>query len=120
MNISKLIVLVGLVAVSRVGLGQGSEEIGLPGYQHSTIVKSVKLYPNPATDFISLKLEASNTKQIKLTLHNIIGNILEIESEIVDNSEIRLRVKDLPSGYYLLSIKDESSGSQGVYKFLKL
>lgn len=111
--------LVGLVMISRVGLGQGREEMNLPGYQHADLVKSVKLYPNPATEFISILLETPNARHISLTLHNIIGNTVEIESEIVDDKEVRLKVKDLPSGYYLIAIKDESSGFKGVYKFLR-
>ncbi len=116
----KIIVLVGLVVIGRVSLGQGREEIGLPGYQHSDMVKSVKLYPNPTTEFLRVKLESPNASFVKLKLHNIIGNLLEIESEIIDDNEVRLKVKDLPSGYYLLAIKDERSGFNGVYKFLKL
>lgn len=119
MRLLKIFVLVGLVGISRVGLGQGREEMSLPGYQHPDFVKSMKLYPNPATDFISLKLEAPNAQHVKLTLHTIIGNSLEVESEIIDENEVRLKVKDLASGYYLLAVKDERSGFKGVYKFLK-
>ncbi|MBK5279677.1 MAG: T9SS type A sorting domain-containing protein [Bacteroidia bacterium] len=120
MRFLKVFVLVGLVGISRVGLGQGREEMSLPGYQHPDMVKSMKLYPNPGTDFISLKLETPNASQIKLTLHNIIGNELELESEIIDDNEVRFKVKDLASGYYLLAVKNEISGFKGVYKFLKL
>ena len=119
MRVLKIFVLVGLVGISRVGLGQGREEMSLPGYQHSDIVRSMKVYPNPATDFINLKLEAPNARHVKLTLHTIIGNSLEVESEIIDDNEVRLKVKDLTTGYYLLAVKDERSGFKGVYKFLK-
>ena len=119
MRFLKIVVLVGFVGISRVGLGQGREETNLPGYQHTEMVKSIKLYPNPATEFLSIRLETPSAHHLKLTLHNIIGNSLEVESEIIDDNEIRLKVKDLSSGYYLLAVKDESSGFKGVYKFLK-
>ncbi len=120
MRLLKIFVLVGLVGMSRVGLGQVSGEMNLPGYQHPELAtKSIKLYPNPATDFVSLRMETASASHVQLTLHNIIGNALEVESEIVDDNEVRLKVKDLPAGYYLLSVKDESSGFKGVYKFLK-
>ena len=105
------------MVISLVGLGQGND--GIIGYQHSDVVKSVKLYPNPAIEFLNVKFETPSARTIKLTLHNIIGNPLEMESEIIDDNEVRLKVKDLPSGYYLLAVKDESSGFKGVYKFLK-
>ena len=119
MRFIKIFVLVGLVMISRVGLGQGREEIGLPGYQHTEVIKSVKLYPNPATEFLSLRLEFPNSHHLKLTVHNIIGNSVEVESEIIDEHEVRLKVKDLSAGYYLLAVNDESTGFKGVYKFLK-
>jgi len=81
-------------------------------------VKMVKVFPNPASDFISLKFETPIAREVKVTLHNIIGNILEVESEIVDNSEIRLRVKELPTGVYLLAVKD-ADNTQHSIKFLK-
>ena len=64
-------------------------------------------------------LDRAKLDKFSWPLHNIIGNALEVESEIVDDNEVRLKVKDLPAGYYLLSVKDESSGFKGVYKFLK-
>ena len=85
---------------------------------HVEPIKLVKLFPNPATDFLTIKFETPLAKSIKLTLHNIIGNSLEVESEIVDDFEIRLRVKDLPPGYYLLAIKDDGN-QRSSFKFLK-
>jgi len=82
-------------------------------------IKSAKIFPNPATEFLSIKFEAPIAKTVKVTLHNIIGNNLEVETEVVDEFEIRLRVKDLPTGYYLIALKDEGN-ARGSFKFLKL
>ncbi len=81
-------------------------------------VKSVKIFPNPATDFLSIKFETPIAKTIKVTLHNIIGNSLDVETEIVDEFEIRMKVKDLPTGYYLLALRDEGNSRSSI-KFLK-
>ncbi len=81
-------------------------------------VKSVKLFPNPASDFLSLKFETPVAKTVKVTVHNIIGNRLEVDSEAIDDYELRLKVKDLPEGVYLLSIKGEDN-AQSTFKFLK-
>ncbi|NOT77270.1 MAG: T9SS type A sorting domain-containing protein [Cyclobacteriaceae bacterium] len=78
----------------------------------------MKIFPNPATDYISVQFETPTAKNMKLTLHNIIGNSLEVETEIVDEFEIRIKVKDLPTGVYLLAVKDNSN-SQSSFKFLK-
>lgn len=81
-------------------------------------IKTVKIFPNPATDYLNVKFETPLAKTIKITLHNIIGNSLEVESEIVDEYEIRVKVKDLPTGVYLLAVKDDAN-TQGSFKFLK-
>ncbi len=80
--------------------------------------KLVKIFPNPAADYLSVKFETPKAKTIKLTLHNIIGNTMEVESELVDEYEIRLRVKDLPTGVYVLAVKEDGA-PQNSFKFLK-
>ena len=81
--------------------------------------KQVKLYHNPAIEFLIVKFEAPQAKKAKLALHNIIGNELEAEYEITDDYEVRVRVKDLSSGVYLLLVRNEETGLKGAYKFLK-
>jgi len=81
--------------------------------------RMVQLYPNPATDYLTVKLQTPNAATVQLAMHSVIGNELQLEREQVDNYEVRLRVRDLPSGYYFLSIKEENSGLKASYKFLK-
>jgi hypothetical protein len=59
------------------------------------------------------------SSQAKLSLHNILGSEITIESEMIDEHELRVRVKDLPTGYYLLAVRDEATQFRGTYKFLK-
>lgn len=81
--------------------------------------KAVQIYPNPAVDFVSIKFDAPQAKKLKYSVHNLLGNSLDLESEIVDDFEIRIRVKDLAAGYYFISLRDERSNQRGTYKFLK-
>jgi hypothetical protein len=85
--------------------------------------KSVRIYPNPATEYLIVKLNDFPAEKARLTLHTIIGNQMEIESEIAEDENqekvIRVKVKDLASGYYLLAVKDDESKFRGTYKFLK-
>jgi len=82
-------------------------------------VKSVHLYPNPSTEFVHVRLETMNVAHIKVTMHNIIGNELPIETEKIDDHELRIRVKDFDAGYYLVAVRDDQSNFRGTYKFLK-
>lgn len=80
---------------------------------------SVQLFPNPAIEYLTVKFEEPVAKKTKLALHNILGSGVEIEQEVIDDFEVRLRVKDLPTGYYLLSLKEENTHQRGTFKFLK-
>ncbi len=85
--------------------------------QHEA-AKLVKIFPNPAVEYLSVKFETPKARTITLTLHNIIGNPIEVESELIDEYEIRLRVKDLPTGVYVLAVKEDGA-PQNAFKFLK-
>lgn len=100
-----------------VSMGQGKDE---PYFQRNPDpIKSVSIFPNPAMEFVSVKFEAPVAKQVRLTVHNVIGNTMELDNEIIDEHEIKIRVKDLATGYYLISVKDERINFSGTYKFLK-
>jgi Secretion system C-terminal sorting domain len=81
--------------------------------------KSVQIFPNPATDYVTLRFETPRAKYMKLSLHTIIGNLLEVETEVIDEYELRIKVRELPSGYYLLAINDAESNSRNIYKIVK-
>jgi hypothetical protein len=112
-----LIAFACLLLTTIVSMGQGKEE---PFFQRGPDpVKSVSIFPNPAVEFVSVKFEAPVAKQVRLTVHNVIGNTMELENEVIDEHEIKIRVKDLATGYYLISVKDERINLSSTYKFLK-
>jgi hypothetical protein len=86
---------------------------------NSDLTKGVSVYPNPATDFINIKFELADANAVRVVLYTIIGNEINIEPEILEQHEIRLKIKDLPSGFYILAFHDESSGTKSSRKFLK-
>jgi hypothetical protein len=81
----------------------------------------VSVYPNPAADdFVYIRLaEPLDAYTVRLHLYNIIGNELPVEAEVVNPREIRIRIKDLSAGYYLLGLREERTRFKGTYKFLK-
>jgi Secretion system C-terminal sorting domain len=89
------------------------------GEQPERNSKSVHLFPNPAVEYVNVRVEHINMDKVKVSMHNIIGNEISIETERIDEHEVRIRVKDLDAGYYLLALKDEDSKFRGTYKFLK-
>lgn len=84
---------------------------------HNT--QTISVYPNPAVEYIDINLDHLRADKVKVALFNIIGNELRVESEVMDEHRIRIRVKDFSSGYYLVALRDEQSNFRGTYKFLK-
>lgn len=83
--------------------------------------KSVQVFPNPAADeYINVRTEHVTLTDAKVTLHNIIGNEMKVEKELLDEHTLRIKVKDLATGYYLIGLNDEKQKLKGIYKFLKL
>lgn len=82
-------------------------------------VNNVKLFPNPTTDYLMVRIENSNLTEANFTVHNIIGNVVDVEVEPVGKDQFRIKVKDLDQGYYLLAIRDKEGYFKEAYKFLK-
>lgn len=112
-----LFLTVFLFAATQAGLAQGSESFA--SYDRIDPARFAQLYPNPATEYLNVKLESPHARQVKLALHSVIGNVLTIDSEVIDEYSLRIKVKDLPEGYYFLAIRDEEANFKSTYKFLK-
>lgn len=83
------------------------------------IENQISIYPNPSVDFLKVTIEESNLVDPQIIIHTIIGNKLDVASVNTDTNEFTVNVKNLPPGYYLLAVKDRSTGFSETYKFLK-
>ena len=82
-------------------MGQGMVNYDGEPHERQDLSKSVQIFPNPAVEFVHIRLEHVNLDQVKISMHNIIGNEISIETERLDEHEIRIKVKDFDAGYYL-------------------
>lgn len=104
-----------LVFLATLAMGQSAEVRASVG---NDVLRSAHVYPNPAVEYLHLKFDEPIAKEVSLELHSIIGNTLSVETEVVDDYEVRVRVKDLPSGYYLMDVKKPGMNHH-AFKFLK-
>jgi hypothetical protein len=111
------VILLFALAGSFWGQAQVSYDYEQP--QRQDIVKAVQIFPNPAVEFVHVRLDQVNFNNMKVSVHNIIGNEINIDTERIGDHEIRIKVKDFDAGYYLLALKDDQSKFRGTYKFLK-
>ena len=111
----KTTLLALIVLISSQAFAQNHDE----ALRTTDPAKSAQVYPNPATEYLTLKFETPIAKTVKLQFHSIIGTSLELEHEAIDEFEVRVKVKDLSTGYYLIGVQDAQSGSRAIHKFLK-
>ncbi|HZX75119.1 MAG TPA: T9SS type A sorting domain-containing protein [Cyclobacteriaceae bacterium] len=113
-----IVIMIFCVQVAQFAVAQNHNDMVFPS-EKANEIKSVQLYPNPAVEYLVVRFAEPCAQKVKLAVHSIIGNTVEVEREIIDDHEIRLHVKDLPSGYYFLALKDEEASQRGSFKFLK-
>jgi hypothetical protein len=116
MRLGRFVLVVMFALISGVAFGQiGNDEIS----PERDPAKSVHIFPNPAVEYVSIRLADVSVTKMKLVVMNILGNTMESETEVIDQHELRIKVKDLPAGYYFLALKDEETQYRGTFKFLK-
>ncbi|MEI9920993.1 MAG: T9SS type A sorting domain-containing protein [Bacteroidota bacterium] len=118
-SVKTLFFILALAVIGLSAHAQQKDEMTASGAPTIDLVKSVSIFPNPAIEYLNVKFENPIARKAKLTVHNVIGNAVEVESETIDEYEIRLKVRDLPVGYYLLAVRDGESNSRSTIKFLK-
>jgi hypothetical protein len=118
MRFAKFILVLTLSFTAGLAFSQGQPETEGTSLERD-MSRSVHIFPNPAVEYVHIQINEFPSSQIKLAVHNILGNKMETETEIVSEHELRVRVKDLPSGYYLLAVKDDEAKFRGTFKFLK-
>lgn len=77
-------------------------------------ISEVAIFPNPATDFISIR--AKGTIEGTITIYNILGE--KLMQQNFNSNQTKFNVSKLNSGVYLLNIKAE--GTITTKKFVKL
>ncbi|MCC7028812.1 MAG: T9SS type A sorting domain-containing protein [Chitinophagaceae bacterium] len=75
--------------------------------------KYFQVYPNPASDQLTVEFNSSSTTQTILTLTNTLGQVLKtVQSYTISGTnKIEFSIKELPKGMYLLKISNGKSQS---------
>jgi len=100
----------------------GEQGVSMPYSQEdqATTKNKIEIFPNPAVDYIYVKIHNSELENVEMELFNIIGNSLALDLEEIEKNSYRIKVEDLPPGYYLLMIKDPIQRFNQAFKFHKV
>jgi len=63
------------------------------------------LYPNPASDIVTLNIENLNNADLTLNIYNVIGNL--VKSEMLKQNNKQINIGDLSNGIYMVEIKSK-------------
>ncbi len=95
--------------VSDLTLPLGSNPIIIEDTTLATAIKFLSanshctIYPNPASDLITLKTDNTNNADMTLNIYNVIGVL--VRSETLKQNHRQIYIGDLSNGVYMLTIK---------------
>ncbi len=77
------------------------------GLNELMLNNQTKLYPNPASDFVTLNINNTGNDFIIINVYNVVGAL--IKSEQLNKSNQKINVEDLSNGVYVIEIKNKES-----------
>ena len=115
----KLLLLFSISFISFGAFAQTGGDFTSFGNELLELKNKVEIYPNPSVDFLNVKINNADLNKTELVVYSIIGSKYQVEIEKTEEYQFKIDVRDLPPGYYLLSIKDPQSDFSKTFKFLK-
>jgi len=76
----------------------------------------IVVYPNPATDYVKLKVENYETENLSYQLYNINGTLLE--NKKIEGNETSIVMRNLIQGTYFLKVTDKQKEIK-TFKIIK-
>ncbi len=83
------------------------------------LTNKIEIYPNPAVEYVTVKINNSNLEHTEIEMRSIIGNEIRVKVEKISENEYKIPVKDFATGYYFVIVKDEVVRFKKAYRFLK-
>ncbi len=92
------------------GMYKWTDSVAIVGINNNTLTKNqnIGVYPNPATDLISINLKGFENKNTEVKIFNMMGELV-YESSNVYQTPIytkHINISNLTAGVYLLSVTD--------------
>lgn len=89
-----------------------SERSGLPGFQ-------VKVYPNPATDFIRVEWETDKQTEVHVELYDLVGRRVTQRRSDNQVNHIRIDMEPFQKSAYLLKIYTNDGEYSRTFRIVK-
>jgi hypothetical protein len=89
------------------GVQQPFEISVVTGIEDKLIVLICSVYPNPITDFLTLKIDNYEVEDLSYWLYDFRGNLLKKNK--VDGNETQIAFQNLASGTYFLKVTSDNN-----------
>ncbi len=76
----------------------------------------IKIFPNPVTDYLTIKIGGGDLYYFEFKIFNTGGQMIKTGKL---NSENKIELKDIESGFYLLKVYDKSKNKELITRFIK-
>lgn len=83
---------------------------------HQKLKPEIKIYPNPATDKVTIDLGHLLTKRREIKLYDMIGQIVKTANLGEGTSKIDISTQDIPTGIYFIKIEGQKTMLLNVVK----
>ena len=80
---------------------------------------NLKVFPNPAVDFINILIEDIDVNTVKIELYNMEGKLISNEQWENTGSPYQLQLSNFSSSQYILRVIDEKNGKINSFKIIK-
>jgi len=79
-------------------------------------IYNLKMYPNPATDIVSLAFFVPDTNPVSIEVYNVLGVLVKSKTiaQIIGTKKMELNLTDLSAGEYIIRIKGKNSSSEQI------
>ncbi len=104
------------------GFQQAENEDLVSSYRSESILSGLSVFPNPASDILSVKISSIDSDDLIFSIHDIFGRVLTSQPRIKVLSgieeTINLEVNTLATGTYYLRILNSKGQLAGSVPFL--
>jgi hypothetical protein len=80
---------------------------------------TINVYPNPVTNYVNIKFNASVLQSYHVSIFDVNGRILKKQKLSINSSETQIKMDDLANGIYYLNVKQDNSNKIITYKLIK-
>ena len=110
----------GLIRTSQIDIGCYEYQLPLNVSDNLLVINEFSVYPNPATNIITLQTNLNESKEYEIYISNVDGQVMMQNNCYSNNGLIKLDIAELCNGVYVIKVVDKSNNSMTSTKFFKL